>query len=291
MDDRDVSKHHAEDKIPAPAAVPPKTGWRAAEEAITPHPNLAVLPTLLIYTFTSLALIALFGTMIAGLIPVWIYGVQSILLVPLGITIFLIIARDDQADVGGETLTNLWESPRRSSLAAAIVLVTTLGEFALIHWVATSVPLVPQCVILGFFFLIFCTVAAVLAAGRGREWMLRLFSSFYGRYAALSILIAAILLMTLLFGSLTFVLQRHDLIHLYTPSGAKPTVDTSSAFYLWHFLDSVPLLEVPRTLHWAVPMKYQDWAGVLVICYKVAVFVPLVAALIQLWRTTSGTKE
>jgi hypothetical protein len=69
-------------------------------------------------------------------------------------------------------------------------------------------------------------------------------------------------------------------------------VDLAFEFYVWHLLDSVPLLDIPQTLRWTVPYTYTDSvSGAVLLAFKVFVIVPLiqVARLILAGRRRQAT--
>jgi len=65
------------------------------------------------------------------------------------------------------------------------------------------------------------------------------------------------------------------------------------AFYCWHFLDLVPLIDVPQTLHWSRPLTYPDWRiGLLVLGFELTGVLPVIALIRVFWRLrTTGESD
>src|SRR5205823_3504701 len=92
----------------------------------------------------------------------------------------------------------------------------------------------------------------------------------------------------------TFLLQEAGAIRLGSRSCKLPCAFGSTQvdqdlfnFYIWQFLDAVPILGATDALHWDAPLVYEGaLIGWLVIAFKVAVIAPL----IQLVRVSWGLR-
>ena len=60
-------------------------------------------------------------------------------------------------------------------------------------------------------------------------------------------------------------------------------------FYLWHFLNAVPVFKITETLKWSAPLQYES-AGVgwILLLFKFTVIGPLIAAFA--WYGKRGAK-
>lgn len=59
-------------------------------------------------------------------------------------------------------------------------------------------------------------------------------------------------------------------------------------YYVWHFLDAIPYLEIPRTVGWELGFTYVDHVNpVLLLLYKLVVITPVLALGFTLWRERS----
>lgn len=84
------------------------------------------------------------------------------------------------------------------------------------------------------------------------------------------------------FSVVTFLLLDWNAVNLSAPSCEQCPVklDEVLYFYIWHFLQAVPLLTINESLHWNVPLLYSGaLAGWLVLAFKAAVIVPLIQAI------------
>lgn len=94
-----------------------------------------------------------------------------------------------------------------------------------------------------------------------------------------------LMLACLFFSSVAFVLVQNDLIFLMRGSADAVTPGSLSDFFLWHFLEAVPLLDINQTLGWAVPLTYDSAAvGWILLLFKIVVIVPVIGAFT--WYST-----
>ena len=88
-----------------------------------------------------------------------------------------------------------------------------------------------------------------------------------------------------LFAAATFVLAERDWITVANWESVESRALASAGFYLWHFLDAIPLLDAPDALRWSEPLVYEDpWVGALLVLFKLVIIVPIVAALRRAWH-------
>jgi hypothetical protein len=92
----------------------------------------------------------------------------------------------------------------------------------------------------------------------------------------------SLFMLTAMFAALSAVLHSHGWLTA-KPSGNEGSVWTALAYYGWNFLDSVPVLEVPKTLNWSLATTFTDHAsGALLLTYKLLVIVPVVGVVVEL---------
>jgi hypothetical protein len=61
------------------------------------------------------------------------------------------------------------------------------------------------------------------------------------------------------------------------PIAPDSVVDKASAFYVWHLVDTVPLLDVTSSLHWKPGFEFEDRVGgLLLLVFKGFVILPLI---------------
>jgi len=64
-----------------------------------------------------------------------------------------------------------------------------------------------------------------------------------------------------------------------------------SIFYVWHILNSIPLLKIPETILWAVPHLYTDsLSGLLLLIFKIIIIFPVIKAYV-VWGKISKEDE
>jgi len=111
----------------------------------------------------------------------------------------------------------------------------------------------------------------IATAGRGLSRLAPFFVAFVVAQIAI-----------ILFATLAAMLARHGAIEF-----KKPVSEPSDAldFFLWHFLDAIPGLDVTTTLRWGEPLGYEDTGvGWLLLAFKVFAIVPIIGAFVAFAR-------
>jgi hypothetical protein len=99
---------------------------------------------------------------------------------------------------------------------------------------------------------------------------------------------SVLMLASLFFSSVSFVLLQEGKLALAPGSSPDVTLASLSDFFLWHFLDAVPLLKIPERLKWDVPLTYTSGTvGLIVLMFKVVVILPVIGAFT--WYATGET--
>ncbi|HKR61080.1 MAG TPA: hypothetical protein VJS64_15275 [Pyrinomonadaceae bacterium] len=85
--------------------------------------------------------------------------------------------------------------------------------------------------------------------------------------------------------SLTFRLYSHGKIALETCSGRAVTEAGLMDFYVWHFFNIVPLLQLNNLIRWGEPYCYkQSRVGFLILVFQLLVVIPSFNAIRFFWR-------
>lgn len=139
-------------------------------------------------------------------------------------------------------------------------------------------PLSLQIVCLTAWGLLLAGALALIATEQIRDRMLSRFARVnIGLPAAYSF--SVLMLASLFFSSVSFVLVQEQKLALAPGSAQQVSLDSLSDFFLWHFLDAVPLLKVPETVKWEVPLTYANKSvGLIVLLFKAVVIVPVIGA-------------
>jgi len=73
-----------------------------------------------------------------------------------------------------------------------------------------------------------------------------------------------------------------------TTSPERPLTDPvndSYWYYIWNFLNAIPILELPQTLGLDLPFRYTDpWNRLLLLIYKIVLIGPVIATTVLIWR-------
>jgi hypothetical protein len=123
----------------------------------------------------------------------------------------------------------------------------------------------------------------------------RLFSSLedrVGRFSPLAYSFNLLLFAMIFFSSVTYVFCTHGKLRFIGPAETKLSFDSLQSFYIWHFLEAVPLLKVNETLGFKAPLSYDSGlVGLVLLLFKLAVIVPVVACFASYWKNYGGTKR
>ena len=114
----------------------------------------------------------------------------------------------------------------------------------------------------------------------------RLFRSLrrVGAFAPLAYSFGVLTTAAAFFGALTTALAARG--YIAVDGDPRRAID----FYMWHFLDAVPVLKINETLLWNAPFTYhQSRVGLLLLIFKIVVIGPVVAAFAAYWTHPEGS--
>ena len=91
------------------------------------------------------------------------------------------------------------------------------------------------------------------------------------------------------FSAVTYVMASHEIVTLRSRTGQPIGLASLLDFYVWHFLEAVPLLKVNQTICWDEPWTYDSAAvGWILLLFKLVVIVPVIGAFIGYWKRQTG---
>jgi len=168
-----------------------------------------------------------------------------------------------------------------------------LGPLVLFNWLSQSIRSLSvryQMIVFGAWGLLLSWAVLLIATERKRE---RFFNRFQriGALAPVAYSLNLLFIAAMFFSSVTFVLSERGALRLSRPSEATISPDTVLLFYIWHFLDALPLLNVNETMHWSEPLSYESaWVGLMLLLFKLAVIVPVIGAFAWYWKQVGAQK-
>ena len=120
----------------------------------------------------------------------------------------------------------------------------------------------------------------------------RKFDPILGEWIVLSNLVYFFALMLPYFSGLSCTLKSAHLIKTVPDFAVSDDcIVRFSAFYIWHFLDAIPLLKIPQTMQWTAPHQYTEvFSGFMLLLFKVGVIFPFIKAY-GLWLKNRKKKE
>jgi len=101
--------------------------------------------------------------------------------------------------------------------------------------------------------------------------------------------INVLMMAVIFFSAVTYVMASHGIVTLSSRTGQLVTLASLLDFYVWHFLEAVPLLKVNQTIRWDEPWTYDSAAvGWILLLFKLVVIVPVIGAFIGYWKRQTG---
>jgi hypothetical protein len=132
----------------------------------------------------------------------------------------------------------------------------------------------------------------LVATERKRERLFIWLEERVGRFSPLAYSFNLLLFAMIFFSSVTYVFCAHGKLRFIGQPEAKLSFDSLQSFYTWHFLEAVPLLKVNETLGWKAPVSYESGlVGLLLLLFKLAVIVPVIACFASYWKNYGETKR
>jgi len=87
------------------------------------------------------------------------------------------------------------------------------------------------------------------------------------------------------FASLTLMLYDKKWLEITPGSSSSVSIGSLMDFYMWHFINLVPLLRIPEVLNWKKPLLYeQSRVGFLILAFQAFVVIPTISAVRYYWK-------
>lgn len=168
------------------------------------------------------------------------------------------------------------------------VLVPFLAARFGLQWTQVALPTPIHAIVLGLAFGLLLLWAWTISGERGARFFEAL--SRQGIKWPIAFSIAMLFFAIVCFASLTSTLSDAGKVRLQ-PSLEKADVSRIQDLYLWHFLDSIPGMKIPETLHWRVPFQYEDGlSGFLLLAFKLVVIIPVIGSFATWRKIAKGTR-
>ena len=143
-----------------------------------------------------------------------------------------------------------------------------------LHWVV----LLTYTILLGYLL-------SWVATERQRKTKQREILEWFGPHGLVLLPSFLLFVSAVVFGSWTAILSNYDWVMVKAAGAAEVTDGSLCDFYLWHFLELVPLVDLNETLKWEAPIHYtQTRVGVLVLLFQAFVVIPSIGAIRSFWR-------
>lgn len=177
-------------------------------------------------------------------------------------------------------------------------LLLMVAPLAFFRWLSAvmleTTPLWAQVVLLATWGTLLGGAVAVIATKERRDGIFEpLAQNSIVLPAAYSFLV--LMLAVLFFSTLSFVLFKQQLLTFRTTTTAVTAVVTPgrlSDFFLWHFLNAVPVLRITDTIKFAEPLAYETApVGWILLIFKITVITPLIAAFAWYGKRSRPTAD
>ena len=91
------------------------------------------------------------------------------------------------------------------------------------------------------------------------------------------------------FAGLTIVLWKSGAINSNSRGSPAGLLEVE-VYYLWHLVDTIPLVGATDALHWESPLAFSDpWSGGLLLTFKVLLLIPLIRVLLSGFRLVTSS--
>jgi uncharacterized protein (DUF433 family) len=166
--------------------------------------------------------------------------------------------------------------------SVTFILASHIGVRELLETSQRHLPLVLHLMVAGFWALFILGSLFLITGERGKKWFRDVHVKFGVLWPPFLYSLWLLGMAASVFASISVTLQHYGFTTFEPrlPEELSPVVN----FYIWHFLDSVPGLQIPQTLKWAQPYQYSDrLSGFVVLVFKIAVIVPVIGSFV-LWK-------
>ncbi len=86
------------------------------------------------------------------------------------------------------------------------------------------------------------------------------------------------------FASVTSFLYLEGAVEISEPAAQEDVIFEFMVVYVWHLLDTVPLLDIPQNLQWSLPFEFENsLGGLLLIVFTACVILPLIRVVRAIW--------
>jgi hypothetical protein len=174
-------------------------------------------------------------------------------------------------------------------------LLITLGPLIIFTWLSRYVlsnhSFIYQLIVFAVWGTLLAWALLVIFTDKRRE---RFFSKLrqLGSFTPIAYAFNLLMIAVTFFSSVTYVLVKQGIVTLGVAMNTDVSHGAITDFYLWHFLDAIPVLEVNKTLHWDEPLTYKSgWIGFALLVFKLLVILPVIAAFAWHWKQINKNSD
>lgn len=173
--------------------------------------------------------------------------------------------------------------------AGIAILVPFMAARFILQLTQVTLPTPVHAVVLCIAFCLLLCWAWTISGKRGARFFEKL--SRQGIKWPIAFSISMLFFAIVCFASLTSTLSDAGQVRLQPPL-EKADVSRIQDLYLWHFLDSIPGMKIPETLHWQVPFQYEDGlSGFLLLAFKLVVIIPVIGSFATWSNIAKGKRS
>jgi hypothetical protein len=160
-----------------------------------------------------------------------------------------------------------------------------------LHRGIVTLPRILQMVIFIVWGLLLAFAIWQVATEQKRSRLFGWLETRIGRFTPVAYSFNLLMVATIFFASVTY-LSAYNRISRSQLVTQPVTVESIQDFYLWHFIEAVPLLKVNDTIGWRTPMKYDGHlVGWILLLFKLAVIIPVIACFASYWKNLDTAKS
>lgn len=160
-----------------------------------------------------------------------------------------------------------------------VLTIGSLGYFG-IRYSSENFPVFLHIPVLALSAGLVLSGVTILSSSALREQHHDRLLDWFGPYALVVLPVMILIVAIAVFSSVTHLLNGLWPGLLIEPDGLDVSEGRIADFYLWHFCDLIPFLDVPGTLRWEPPLDYSSgWTGLLVLLFQAAVVLPSIQVI------------
>lgn len=166
-----------------------------------------------------------------------------------------------------------------------VYVFTFAGPYRFIRYSSQHSPDWLHAIVLTVYLIILAALIFLIGTERNRSRFRKRVLAWFGVYGMVVLPCLIIVTSAAVLASITFRLYNRGLITLETCAGRAVSEDRLLDFYLWHFVNIIPTLQITKLWRWGEPYCYsQIRVGLLIFVFQLLVVIPSFNSIRYYWK-------